>query len=822
MTKYFFIFSFTVFLILCSFNKVYAFIDDFNGNGIDIYKWDISTNSGTITLTGSSVIFQNLNGKSFPYVRTKEGVIGNQDTVIQVDFKYITPGNFGDGISITDNLPPNSTVLSPNHKNFIQILVWQDGPGGLRVYTTLCPEFNPSCNRSLSLVKTYDKPDTKIHTIRSEYMVQTGTISIFFDDVRIFVSSPGQLKPKHVWLGTPEYTNSTDKWSTLEILGVNSTVLHPQAPTPIVIIPGFGASWNYPAILTNSSGGEWSIPSWINTYDNLIDSLHNAGYQSGTNLFVYTYDWRKSLDVQADNLNTYLADLVLQGKINPDTRLNFIAHSFGGLVSRAYLDKYGTTHLNKLVTAGSPHFGAAAAYKTWSGGQVQLGNWWQKSALSILLGLNIANGESPVAAIKRLSPSIENILPTYDFLQDQNGTTKPLSEMISTNSTLSELNSRISSINASTSAISGNNVGTLEKIVYGESNWFDRVLGKWVDGKPISDITTIAGDGTVTGTSAKGQFGDIIQTDLNHGDLVFDSAGIATIFQKLSLDVSKIIATRSAQAGSNPIVALLRSPGSLKMLSPSGVLLGMGETSTNSAVVIPEEKIIIIPQPEPGEYQIKVVSTGDNGNYSLYAGQTNSEGLELKRVDAYLDDQDTDTFTVDYVSKISTLETVTDPDFEEIILEQIERIYPAIESSTTNANRLQNLKIYLSKQLTGYSTKSASIKRNILFDSLNQLSATTNSTIFSKANIAILENITNQLILQVDKSVPNEPVSLNLYDLLYQKNATAEAKLYQSQISTASSLFIEPIISAIIPLSTMSANLSRDISNLFLKSIFLH
>jgi pimeloyl-ACP methyl ester carboxylesterase len=693
----------------------------------------------------------------------------------------------------------------------------------MKLYTTLCPPNNATCNRNLTLVSSYKKPDFDGHNLRTKFITFDSSIEVYVDETLVYKSAGGQNAPTSIWMGTPEYTNSNDAWSTLEILGINATQNDVVIPIKkIILVPGFGASWNYHSIFTNTDGGEWVIPSWINTYDNLVNSLQNVGYKKDSDLFIYGYDWRKDLGQQADSLNTYIQNLVTSGKISSDTKINFVAHSFGGLVTRAYLDKYGNGHLGKLVTAGSPHQGAALSYKTWSGGQILLGNWWQKSALSLLVGLNTIKGESPVSAVRRMSPSIKNILPTYDYLVDVNSNALPVSSMSQINQYLLDLNSDISNINASTSAITGDTFNTVEKLQYESRDWLDGLLGKWQDGRPIEDTVTIHGDGTVTRDSAKALFSNYLVTELDHGDLVFDSAGIAAIFQNLDLDVSKIVATASATEGNNPIVAILRSPGDLKLKSPSGVLVGMGESATASAVVIPEQKLIIVPNPEIGDYEVQVVTDGTTGDYSLFAGYSNSEGLDLKRIDATLTTSDTDRFLLNKVSNLQTLETTNDPDFVEVILEITNRLDPSLETLIQNKNRLNNLKTFLAGNYTNYEDSTEIIQRNTNLEILRQLNQIDKNTVLVEKNSILLSNLINFILAENSKKIPNESVSTSLYDSLYAKIASSEAKIQHQIVSTSSAILLNDLLSMDTPWATQSTNLNLDLSKLFLKSIFLH
>lgn len=75
------------------------------------------------------------------------------------------------------------------------------------------------------------------------------------------------------------------------------------------------------------------------------------------NLFVFAYDWRISNAQNATLLADYIACVQ---KFYPNTNVNLVAHSMGGLVARRYiLENPGTHHVNALVSVASPYIGAS-------------------------------------------------------------------------------------------------------------------------------------------------------------------------------------------------------------------------------------------------------------------------------------------------------------------------------------------------------------------------------------------------------------------------------------------------------------------------------
>jgi triacylglycerol lipase len=100
-------------------------------------------------------------------------------------------------------------------------------------------------------------------------------------------------------------------------------------------------------------------------------ALEAKGYR------VYTIDQPQyaPIDAMADRLAQRIRDVL---RYTNEPQLTLIAHSMGGLIARAYLRKYGSAHVEQLITLGSPHHGthhASIAFGT-NGRQMRPGNAW--------------------------------------------------------------------------------------------------------------------------------------------------------------------------------------------------------------------------------------------------------------------------------------------------------------------------------------------------------------------------------------------------------------------------------------------------------------
>lgn len=106
------------------------------------------------------------------------------------------------------------------------------------------------------------------------------------------------------------------------------------------------------------------------------------------NLFVFAYDWRISNAANATLLADYIACVQ---KFYPNTNVNLVAHSMGGLVSRRYiLDHPGASHVNALISVASPYIGAGKVVWTEETGDYVFFIW----ASTILNVVGSFNGAS--------------------------------------------------------------------------------------------------------------------------------------------------------------------------------------------------------------------------------------------------------------------------------------------------------------------------------------------------------------------------------------------------------------------------------------------
>jgi hypothetical protein len=148
--------------------------------------------------------------------------------------------------------------------------------------------------------------------------------------------------------------------------------------TPVVLVPGMCGTrlvdeqgrvvWGSLARLyagpsittaTRSAGLLESIEvipgvAGVDVYGGLVRFLERAGYRRGEDLFVLDYDWRTGALDGAGALARALAAIRGVG----DERVDVIALSTGGIVTRAYLAEHGAAAIRRVVYVGAPQRGS--------------------------------------------------------------------------------------------------------------------------------------------------------------------------------------------------------------------------------------------------------------------------------------------------------------------------------------------------------------------------------------------------------------------------------------------------------------------------------
>lgn len=362
----------------------------------------------------------------------------------------------------------------------------------------------------------------------------------------------------------------------------------------IIILPGLGASWNPEAILLGSSDSslKWSMTPFVRNYNLLIETLKSNSLIENEDFYVWNYDWRKPLSQIVTDFNSFVQSL----NLGSNEKIDLVGHSLGGLVARLWTQDHSQL-VGKAITLGSPHYGSLKAYEAWNAAKFGDNLDISTIALNVLLQLQKKNGDNSITALRRFSPIVFDLSPTFNFLK-KNGV-----EVLAEKSEyLVEKNNSISAISNSLSTIDGLGVETKEWINIGDRNVVDKLLGIWSEGRPIS-YDFADGDGTVLKKSALIPGSENVDFNSNHGALVDISTN--WIMSKLGLGITTSGNTSYPDKG---LTFYLGSPASMQVKC--------GEIVKND-----DRGWVIIENKEIGNCGVTLTGKDEGGIYHLVVGR---------------------------------------------------------------------------------------------------------------------------------------------------------------------------------------------------------
>jgi uncharacterized repeat protein (TIGR01451 family) len=314
--------------------------------------------------------------------------------------------------------------------------------------------------------------------------------------------------------------------------------------TPILLVPGImgsstGFGGPYPTLPEDAPdwNESWGASETDGLHDpqrkcgwrNLMEVLEASGFEEGCTLFPVPYDWRMGVNASAKE---YLKPWIDEAKRKAGTeKVNIIAHSMGGLVTRAYIQSKDYDHdIDKFAMVGTPNHGAGNAYYVWQGGDPAMADsvsfWNSETPLDISNFLHlyqmtmelqfwIYNHRPPSSSnynwdMYQLAhehvPALWWLMPTYDFLVS-NGSlscnTNQWLKALNESTTLERLGTENNTEGkVRTKMFLGDSTPTLTNIFTGK-----RDCDRWYypDGVPKSSFltqTSSSGDGTVLMSSA--------------------------------------------------------------------------------------------------------------------------------------------------------------------------------------------------------------------------------------------------------------------------------------------------------------------------------
>ena len=456
----------------------------------------------------------------------------------------------------------------------------------------------------------------------TKIVVSGNNIKAYFDNVLVidYIDNNNPISGGRLgllnWSGDYASGNVVNFFDDIKISSSN------HANNKVIIIPGMGGSWNTEAMVLNNTVADdkWKMTPFVHNYDNLISLFESNGYVKGSNLLVWNYDWRRPVSEIVGKFDNFV-----NSNIGSSEKVDIVGHSLGGLTARLWAqDHIDDSRLNKVITLGSPHQGSVNAYEAYSGAKLNT-NSPSGLALKILLQLQRENGFSEVETIRRYSPSLKDILPTFDFVK-KNGNIIGVNSLETVNDYLIGKNLIISEIFNNLLAIVGKNNETKEWLRLGERGLFEKRLGYWPDGKVLSSSNG-DGDGTVPLKSAKFIDDPYIELDSNHGEI--PDKAINTVIGELGLSnigTSKV----NIYDLDNKLVFYLGSPAFLNI------------NCGGSEYVSDEMGFAFIDNQNLLDCRVNVVGT-DNGEYHLVAGKVGDDNwsyfednIQIGQTDTYI------------------------------------------------------------------------------------------------------------------------------------------------------------------------------------------
>jgi len=374
--------------------------------------------------------------------------------------------------------------------------------------------------------------------------------------------------------------------------------------TPIVVIPGFMASWNKRAILHNEnvSQADWKIASFVKEYNGIIKTLKNLGYQENENLFLFAYDWRKPILDVVEDLN----DFITNHQPLATSHFFIVGHSLGGLVGRIFTQKY-PEKVEKIISVGSPHRGVVQVYKPLEAGEIDRENTFLWLAQKMILVLNKTTLEPDRLTLKKRFPVLTDLFPTFDFLKDESGQFLSTNNLTIKNDLLNLYNQSFFDIFSKFIAIYGEkDAQTPSGYTIKKPDLINQVLGNYQDGQPIETIKDL-GDYTVPNFSAN-QDTDSEKLVFDHGEIIYEKEAIKKILNLLNINFNEedVIQGEKTKIDTS-LIFLIRSPATMTAIN-------------NNNIYSEDEGIIFIPDAKSGDYKLEVLGN-DLGKYQLIVGQ---------------------------------------------------------------------------------------------------------------------------------------------------------------------------------------------------------
>jgi pimeloyl-ACP methyl ester carboxylesterase len=314
---------------------------------------------------------------------------------------------------------------------------------------------------------------------------------------------------------------------------------------PILFVPGFTGSFNLRVLLDwrEPTLSGWNFPPFTDYGRGMLRTIARAGYRRNRDFFVAFYDWRKSVQ---DNVQTYLIPWIDRAlDRNDQRRVILVCHSMGGLLARSYIQgRDYRDDVDRVLTLGTPHRGAANSYYAWGGGEIPA-DPLVRGVLNVYLWY-LQNANPTAGELNRLMtmrsqvPGIRDLLPIDDYLvrQDSNALVPEATmqlrnywgNMLNNPSGLDTLFER-----TDVTTIVGSGFDTIQRFAVRDSNSAEAL--RYPDGEPTAEQADKSGDGTVPLANARldDRADNRPPVNVAHGELADQPAALSQVLEVLEL-----------------------------------------------------------------------------------------------------------------------------------------------------------------------------------------------------------------------------------------------------------------------------------------------
>jgi|GEM_PF-6288416 len=438
--------------------------------------------------------------------------------------------------------------------------------------------------------------------------VPHGVLGLLIEGERIDMKQNNILHTRGCKFGQKTSTSA----STLQ-LEFNSDSCNAQI-IPVVFVPGYGTSINL-SQLTQGKPASPELAGW--RFFQGVTPAYTAFLQDlGQNNIPTTvayYDWRQPVQTI---VTQYLLPAIAAAKAQTGSNVvNLVAHSFGGLVARQYIqsDNYQGDVVN-LMEIGTPNLGSAKVYRIWEAGVLPPD--WQ-NVMALVRWYQYQQGDenlSTQAVIQKYFPSVQQLLPIYPAII-RLGVQLSASDLFYQNTLAESLLATQSSLlqRVAVKTVASQTESTLTSINVGP---LQRSL-LWRDGLPLDQqpALTANGDGTVPLQSATINGVQNILTTGGHAELP-KSASREVIqalypFQQYIPVPTPNPLTRNS---SDMLWFFFDCPVTVQITLPDGTSRSSTSLDSDSEIgnvaVSPEMIWMVLPS-EPGDYTVNITALQD-------------------------------------------------------------------------------------------------------------------------------------------------------------------------------------------------------------------